>query len=130
LLNAFAPQAFAQDADISGRLIEGVRCSGVTAKEDLGFNIKKLVANGDVIGAALNVVAANSAVCEPIRTAATELAATYVVIVPPSDEELAAQESRAVVEQTLAEAERQATQLKFEVGPPPRNKTRGRGAGP
>ena len=45
-------------------------------------------------------------------------------------EEQASASARQAVAQTLAEADRNAASLKFEVGPPPRNMTKGRGADP
>lgn len=125
-----APAAVAQDTDIVGPLTENVRCFGANAKEDLGFNIKKLGnATADALGTALNQVANDAARCAPMREAAKELAATYVVVPELTPEEEASASARAVVAQTLAEADRNAASLKFEVGPPPRNMTKGRGAG-
>lgn len=125
-----APVALAQDADIVGPLTENVRCFGANAREDLGFNIKKLGnATAEALGAALNQVANDAARCAPLREAAKELAATYVVVPELTPEEQASASAREVVAQTLAEADRNAASMKFEVGPPPRNMTKGRGAG-
>ncbi|MDP3493652.1 MAG: hypothetical protein Q8R82_11090, partial [Hyphomonadaceae bacterium] len=116
-------------ADITGPLTEGVRCFGSNAREDLGFNIKKLGdAAAEALGPALERVANDESRCAPLREAARELAATYVVVPEPSAGQQASVSSRLVVEQTLAEADRNAASLKFEVGPPPRNMTKGRGA--
>ena len=126
-----APAAYAQEADIVGPLTDGVRCSGPSAKEDLGFNIKKLGnATAEALGAALNKVAEDAARCLPLREAARELAANYVVVPVLTAEEQASASARQAVAQTLAEADRNAASLKFEVGPPPRNMTKGRGADP
>ena len=130
VLSAFAPLAVAQEADITGILTGNVRCSSASAKEDLGYNIKKLETTPEAIGAALNVVAADAARCAPLREAAAELAAGYVVQPVQTAEELAAASTRKVIEQTLAEADRNAASLRFEVGPPPRKMTAGRGPGP
>lgn len=130
VVGAFAPLAVAQEADITGVLTGNVRCSAVSAKEDLEYNIKKLETAPEAIGAALNLIAADTARCAPLREAATELAAGYVVQPVATTEELAEASARKVVEQTLAEADRNAASLKFEVGPPPRKMTAGRGAGP
>jgi hypothetical protein len=129
-LTMLAPATFAQEVDVVGPLTEGVRCFGSNAREDLLFNVKKLEAADDVIGAALNAIAADEARCAPMREAATELAATYVVVPAPTPEEAVAISTRELVEKTLAEADRRAGSLKFEVGPPPRHMTKGRGGGP
>jgi len=121
-----APVVSAQDADIVGPLTEGVRCFDPGAKDDLGFNIKKLGKSDDLIAAALNRVAADQTWCEPMRAAAAELANTYIVSPVPTEEELAAEAARQVLAQTLAEADERVGALKFEAGPPPRNMTRGR----
>lgn len=128
-LAALAPAAFAQDVDLVGPLTEGVRCFGSNAKEDLVFNVKKLEAADDVIGAALNAVAADEARCAPMREAARELAATYMIIPEPKPEETAVNSARSLVEKTLAEADQKAGSLKFDVGPPPRHMTKGRVGG-
>lgn len=130
ILTWAAPAAVAQDTDIVGALTENVRCFGANAREDLGFNIKKLGnATADALGVALNQVANDAARCAPLREAAKELAATYVIVPEPTPEEKASASVRERVAQTLAEADRSAASLKFEVGPPPRNMTKGRGAG-
>ncbi len=129
-LAALAPVAFAQDADLAGPLTEGVRCFGSNAKEDFVFNIKKLEATDNVIGTALNGIAADEARCAPMREAARELAATYMIIPEPKPEETAVNSARSLVEKTLAEADRKAGSLKFDVGPPPRHMTKGRMGGP
>lgn len=121
-----APAVSAQDEDVAGLLTAGVRCFGSNAKEDLGFNIRKLNATDEVLGAALNRVAADTAQCAPMREAAAELAATYHVTPPPSEEEVAAEAARQALAETLAEADRRVGAMKFEVGPPPRNMTRDR----
>lgn len=128
-LAALAPAAFAQEVDVVGPLTEGVRCSEANVKEDLLFNVKRLEATDDVIGAAVNAIAADEARCAPLREAAAELAATYVVIPEPTPEETAVTSARELVEKTLAEADQKAGSLKFEVGPPPRHMTKGRVGG-
>lgn len=121
-----APLVSGQEADIVGPLTENVRCVGANAKDDLGFNIKKLEKPDDVIGDALNRVAADETRCAPMREAATELAQTYIVTPPPTEEELQAENARQVLAQTLAEADQRVGTLRFETGPPPRNMTRDR----
>lgn len=121
-----APVVFAQDADLTRTLTEGVRCFGSNAKEDFGYNIKKLEVSPEAIGTALAGIAADETQCAPMREAAADLAKTYVVTPPPSDEEIAAESARKALAQTLAEADRRVGTLKFEVGPPPRNMTSSR----
>lgn len=125
-----APVVSAQEVDIVGPLTGGVRCFGANAKDDLGYNIKKLEMPDAAIGAALNRVAADPALCEPMRTAAAELAGTYIPTPPSTDEDMAAEISKRTLAQTLAEANKRAGALRFEVGPPPRNMTIGMTAHP
>jgi hypothetical protein len=130
LLSAYAPFALAQDAELPGILTDGVRCLGVNAKDDLGLNVRKLEATPEAITAALNQVAADETRCAPVREAAAELAASYILASTPSEEELAERFAKAIVAQTLAEADSKAATMKFDVGPPPRNMTSGRADGP
>jgi hypothetical protein len=128
VLAVSAPHALAQDADLVGQLTANVRCITLSAKEDLEFNIKKLGTPGsEAIGAALNAVAADVQWCAPLRQAATDLAGVYIATPSPTTEDLAAAAARAMVEETLAEADAKAANMEFEVGPPPRNITKGRG---
>lgn len=125
-----APAISAQENNVDGLLTEDVRCFGSNAKDDLGYNIKKLGVTDEVIGAALNRVAADTELCAPMREAAAELAGVYVVTPPPTEEELVAEAARKALAQTLAEADRRVGALAFEVGPPPRNMTRNRTPAP
>jgi len=128
---AAAPVAAAQGSvDLVSQLLQGGRCSATSAKDDLEFNLKKLKdLAGSEIGTALNGIAADEARCAPIRDAAKALAAGYVVVPAPSETEQLQAAAQDIVMQALAEAEARATRLKFEVGPPPRNMTRGRETG-
>ena len=124
-----APFAGAQEIDIVGPLTDGVRCFGSNAKEDLEYNIKKLGMTNDAIADGLDLVAGDATRCGPVREAANELASVYLMATPPDVQDPGAVAGQ-VVEQTLAEADRNAANLKFEVGPPPRNMTKGRGITP
>ena len=62
-----------------------------------------------------------------MRDAANELVAVYPIATPAPVEDPSALAAKHGIDQTLAEADRKAASLKFEVGPPPRNMTRGRG---
>ena len=78
--------------------------------------------------ARLNQISADGAVCQAIRDAAKDLATAYAQEDPAQQDEIV-KASRAIVAETLAEAERRAANLQFEVGPPPRHMTKGRNSG-
>lgn len=128
MLAGSSGQAIAQDTDILAPLADGVRCLGANAREDLELNIKKLSVTTDTIALALGVVANDEARCQPIRDAANELVAVYSLATPAPVEEPAAATAGRLIDETLADADRKAASLKFEVGPPPRNMTKGRGS--
>jgi hypothetical protein len=121
-----AASAIAQEPDLLGPLTDSVRCSGAGAQEDLQNKLMRLTASPEAVTSALKLVAADPSRCEPLRAAAAELAGTVGLAAPPSEEEVATDSARAVVAQSLAEAEANAIRLKFDVGPPPRNMTKGR----
>lgn len=77
---------------------------------------------------ALNLLGADPGVCEPLRNAArAEMdVRTSAIAGDKVNVEIAA---RAAVDATLAEAERRAASMKFEVGPPPLNLSRGKTGG-
>ncbi len=120
-----APSVLAQEPDPTIALTNGVRCSSAYARGDIEANVRKLTMPADAVLAALNLVAADAQRCAPIRDAATELAASPALPQLAAPDPAAAQ-SQAVIAQTLADANSKAGQLKFEVGPPPRNMTDGR----
>lgn len=124
-LLTIAPSAFAQEPDLSAVLASNVRCAA-SAKDDLGYNLQKLTLPPETIGAALNLISSDPARCAPVREAAAALAAAYSAPPAPAPQDLVDAQTRAAVAQTLADADRRAAQLKFEVGPPPRNMTSGR----
>lgn len=120
-----APSALAQDTDPSAVLTTGVRCSPAYARQDIEANIRKQGLPVETVLAVLNVVIGDAQRCAPIRDAATELVASPELAALVAPDPVAAQ-SQAIVAQTLAEANSRAGQLKFDVGPPPRNMTDGR----
>ncbi len=128
-LLTLAPLAAAQEPDLAVALGDGVRCSP-DARDDLGRNLKLVTAAPEAIGAALNLIGADQSRCAPVREAATALAANYAPPAGPTTEDLAEAQTKAVVAKTLADADRQASQLKFDVGPPPRKMTSGRAERP
>lgn len=77
---------------------------------------------------ALTLLGADPGVCEPLRDAArAEMdVRTSAIAGDKVNVEIAA---RAAVDATLAEAERRAASMKFEVGPPPLNLSRGKTGG-
>jgi hypothetical protein len=133
LLLAVAPAAMAQEAaPLAQELMVGVRCSEARAAEDLEFRIKRMKATPDEVDAALRALAANASTCEPVRAAALAFVgeeAPAAEAIPAAAEEDNTEAARAIASQTLAEADRRAQALKFEVGPPPRHMTRGRKSG-
>ena len=127
-LLATTPAAFAQDASVLSKTIgQGVRCLDDRASGDLAEAVTQI---GDIdpvlVLDALTALAADTATCQPVRTAAVALIAERSA---PSSEVNEADAARAVVDATLAEAELRAASMKFEVGPPPLNLSRGRSGG-
>jgi len=130
LLTFAAPVASAQAADgLAAKLAKDVACVAPGASAGLQANVAKAAAAPADVLAALYAIAADTAACAPVRSAATELAVslTPAPLRPPGDPITAA--SNTVIANTLAEAERRASNMKFEVGPPPPRLTRGRSAG-
>lgn len=130
ILTLASPVASAQIADsLTAQIAKDAACTSPEARTRLQDNIAKAGAAPAELLAALNAIAADTAACAPVRAAATELAITLAPapVVAPDDIITAA--SNMVVADTLAEAERRASNMKFEVGPPPPRLTRGRSAG-
>ncbi len=123
-----ASPALAQGAgDLGKTLVKGASCaSAANAKADLGSNVTAAKAASEDVIASLGEIASDASICQPLRDAArdkaTELSANAAA---QHDDEVTAA-SRAVVDAALAEAEQRVANLKFEVGPPPRNLTRAR----
>ncbi len=130
ILTLASPVASAQTADgLTAQIAKDAACTSPDARTRLQDNIAKAGAAQADLLAALNAIAADAAACAPVRAAATELAIALAPapVVAPGDSITAA--SNLVVADTLAEAERRASNMKFEVGPPPPRLTRGRSAG-
>ncbi len=126
---AAVPAAHAQDAgELSKTLAIGVRCEEANALRDLSTNVAKVPAGAaDVVTDALTTLAADDAACEPLRAAALSLVTESGTLAHA--QAAAPNSARAIVEATLAEADRRAATMKFEVGPPPLNLSRGRRGG-
>ncbi len=124
------PAAYAQDAaGLAKTISDGVRCLEDRITDDLSDVLARVGENDQVIvHDALTLLGADPAICEPLRNAARAVMAarTNAVADDEVNVEIAA---RAVVDATLADAERRANSLKFEVGPPPLNLSQGRTGG-
>ena len=129
-LLATTPAAFAQDAAGLARTIEkGVRCLEDRAAGDLAENLDRIADNDAIIVLdAQSLLGADEAVCDPLRAAARNLAAQRAPGATGNEVNVT-EAARAAVDATLADAERRAASMKFEVGPPPLNLSRGRSDG-
>jgi hypothetical protein len=121
-------------------LRKGVPCASASAaRSAMEANIGKAAAAAADIDAALAAINADGSICSALRDAAKDLktaraggvsasaaASTAASAVSPD----IAATSREAVAAALAEGERRAASLKFEVGPPPPNLTKGRNSGP
>lgn len=126
---AMIPAASPQDAnEFSTTLAEGVRCDDANALTDLSANLAKApAAAAEMVTTALAALAGDDAICGPVRSAALSLVADPGTLA--GVEPAAPDPARSLVEATLAEADRRAAAMKFEVGPPPLNLSRGRRGG-
>jgi hypothetical protein len=129
-LLAMTPAAFAQDAAGLAKTIgQGVRCLEDRAFDDLAEMLVRVGENDQAIVLdALTLLGADPAVCEPLRAAAQTIAGERSTA-GASNEVNVTEAARAAVDATLADAELRAASMKFEVGPPPLNLSRGRSGG-
>ena len=127
---ALAAPAFAQNAgDLGKALVKGVSCaSAANAKTNLDDNVGASKASMPDLIASLGQIASDANACQPLRDAARDKSNELSVSLASQDEDKLKAASRAVVDAALAEADQKVANLKFEVGPPPRNLTRGREA--
>lgn len=129
-LLAATPAAFAQDVAGTTKTIQaGVRCLEDRAAADLVESVGRL-ADEDAFMAqeALILLGSDESVCLPLRNAARTLAGERSASESGSEVNVT-DAARAAVDATLAEAELRAASMKFEVGPPPLNLSRGRSGG-
>lgn len=126
---ALAPAAHAQDAAaLAKSLGADVRCQETRAVADLSANVAESGGTDQtMLLEALTLIGADEAACTQVRDAARSLAADLTASVNPEAGVKVA--ARAVVDATLAEADRRSASMKFEVGPPPLNLSRGRRGG-
>jgi hypothetical protein len=125
---AAAGVAGAQDADRTTALAEmlqaGVPCTVRDATHYLSTNVDSSAASTQELITALRGIALDLDICAPIRSAASEQAGSLSETGLAADPQVAAL-ARERIAQTFQEAERHAGTMRFEVGPPPRNLTRG-----
>jgi hypothetical protein len=139
VLTLAAPEAAGQVAGgLAPEFARDLACASPDASIGLLAAVARTTAPSADILAALGAIAEDAAACEPIRNAAKELAISLAASVPAAPtvpvvpavsavpEASSAAASSSVVAEIRADPER-ATSLKFEVGPPPPNLTRGRG---
>lgn len=130
---AAAGAATAQTPDqmtgLTATLQAGVPCTASGATRYLSMNVYRSSASTRELISALRVLALDLDICAPIRTAASEQAASLSETGLAADP-MAAELAREQIARTFQEAETSAGTMRFEVGPPPRNLTRGKGSSP
>jgi hypothetical protein len=135
-----APSVAQTAGTLVADLRKGVPCASASAaRTAMEANIGKATAVAADIDAALTTINTDGSICSALRDAArdiktaraggTTLAASAATAAPTITADIAAT-SREAVAAALAEGERRAASLKFEVGPPPPNLTKGRISGP
>ena len=122
-----APIAAGQDVNLVARLKAGVACAEPDAGSQLLRNAGASAAGLTDLLMALDSISIDDAACVPIRDAASALA-TELSDANPGLDPAEATASVERMEQALAEADKRAAAMRFEVGPPPRNLTRSRPA--
>lgn len=123
----FAPIAAGQDVNLVAKLKAGVACTESDAGSQLLRNADASAASLTDLLMALDSISIDDTACVPIRDAASSLALELSDANPGLDPaEATASVER--MEQALAEADKRAAAMRFEVGPPPRNLTRSRPA--
>jgi hypothetical protein len=121
-------------------LSDGVSCTSGNPHDVLDERGRKSGAAPADIGAALAIISSSGEICPPVRTAASALGSDMIAqqmaamqasqAAEPADSTSgAAAAARASLASAALDAEVQAAATKFEVGPPPKNLTRGRIAG-
>ncbi len=119
--------ACAQSADLADALAANASCASVAdARASLEQTLVLASPNTSqsAIVSALRDVAGRDDLCTELKEAARSFADQAVVESPAPGDEQIASASSAIVAATLAEAERRAANLKFEVAPPPRFMTK------
>ena len=114
---------------LSETLRAGVPCTIPDAMRYLSMNVHRSTASTRDLITALGELGLDPEVCAPIRSAASDQAASLSETGLAADP-MAAALARERIAQTFQEAETHAGTMRFEVGPPPRNLTRGTGGAP
>jgi hypothetical protein len=123
---AIAPAAYAQPAELAQRLRSGVPCMFGDPLGQMKRNVARAKVTKEEIIIALAEISADPKICLAQQNAAKAISPDLAERL--ADELVAAElAEREKLEQVLREAEVQATTLRFEVGPPPRNVTRDAG---
>lgn len=122
--------AVAQETPVRDTLLAGVSCSGEGQADQIMLNTARLVSAPEAVNAALAQIGSDPAVCKAIKRAATEVLVALTgdvtgAMTRERPDVLAA--ARLRLEEALREADARAANASFEVGPPPRNLTRGEG---
>ena len=125
---AIALPAAAQDVPVRDQLLGGVACSGRDQVEQILLNADRLVLEPVVVNEALTRIAADPETCEAIQGAALD-ASTQLAQRAAEQQAQILEGARLRLEDALRAADQQAASASFEVGPPPRNLTRGAGQG-
>lgn len=118
------PQDSVQVIGLSETLQAGVPCTIPDAMRYLSMNVYRSTASTRELITALGELGLDPEVCAPIRSAASDQAASLSESGLAADP-VAAALARERIAQTFQEAETHAGTMRFEVGPPPRNLTRG-----
>lgn len=148
----FAPMAAGQGSPLVAKLKNNVTCSDRDATRQLMRNVASSRAKLPDLMAALDELSIDRNTCAEIKDAASSLAMELANDDPAPAATASAPDAPAVeaeadpaadalpefdtaaaverMEQALAEADRQAAAMRFEVGPPPRNLTRSRPVSP
>jgi hypothetical protein len=141
VLAALTAPAIAQNANAAmAGLRKDVPCASASAaRPAIEGNISKSTSPAADIDAALAAIAADGSICSALRDAAKDIGATRAAgttttaaadpaAAPAAIGDMPAS-SREAVAAALAEGERRVANLKFEVGPPPPNLTKGHNPG-
>lgn len=129
LMLAAAPAIAQQAVNDTAQFVRGVSCASIAeARTDLEGVVSQLLqgSTDDVLISVLNQISADASVCSPARDAAAAMSATIIEASAAAASREIAAASGSIVGVTLAEADRRAANLKFKIGPPPRNMTKGR----
>ncbi len=118
--------ATAQERPLRDQLLADVSCAGRGQAEQILLNAGRLVIEPIMVNSALTQIGADPETCNAIQVAALDASADLAQRAIDQQAEVAAG-ARQRVNDALRAADAQAASASFEVGPPPRNLTRGVG---